>query len=349
MNAVSTQAGALRARFHGSGGELFVIFIVNLLLKVVTLGIYHFWGKARVRRYLWTQCEFDGDRFEYTGTGGELFVGFLKAMGLLIIGAAAFVGIMLGLGAVGGILATVVMALLVLGLAVGMPIAFSAVLYSAQRYKMSRTRWRGIRFALGGSAWRHGYKAFGYWLISAFTLGLYTPYMRMHLAKHMIDNSRFGQTGFSFSGQGGDLFKRYLAVYALGLLAAGTLVFALVSGGGPALIGVAVALVTVSVGAWFWYVTMELRYKVRQTRLGALGFELDATAWQFAGLAATNFLLFVVTLGIGLPWVLARTLRFLGEHVVVVGELDYDAILQSQEQADTLGEGMVEALDIGGL
>ncbi|RFA27198.1 hypothetical protein CAI21_15230 [Alkalilimnicola ehrlichii] len=75
MNQDSNNPGG-RVAHHGSGAELFVIYLVNLLLKVITLGIYHFWAVTRVRRYLWAQTSFDGERFEYTGTGRQLFLGF---------------------------------------------------------------------------------------------------------------------------------------------------------------------------------------------------------------------------------------------------------------------------------
>jgi len=49
--------------FQGNGGTLFGIQIVNLLLIIITLGIYYFWAKARVRIYIWSQADFNGDRF----------------------------------------------------------------------------------------------------------------------------------------------------------------------------------------------------------------------------------------------------------------------------------------------
>lgn len=66
--------------YDGRLGELYVLFIKNLLLTIITLGIYRFWAKTRVRRYLWSHTSLFGDRFEYTGTGKELFLGFLIAL-----------------------------------------------------------------------------------------------------------------------------------------------------------------------------------------------------------------------------------------------------------------------------
>src|SRR5436309_231235 len=70
--------------FHGSAGTLFGIHTVNILLTLVTLGFYRFWGKVKIRRYILSQTAFEGDRFGYHGTGKELLLGFVKA--LLFVG-----------------------------------------------------------------------------------------------------------------------------------------------------------------------------------------------------------------------------------------------------------------------
>ncbi len=61
--------------YVGTRGELMPIVLMNLLLTILTLGIYHFWAKTNIRKYLWDKTRFDGEPFEYTGTGGELFMG----------------------------------------------------------------------------------------------------------------------------------------------------------------------------------------------------------------------------------------------------------------------------------
>src|SRR5271166_2072668 len=66
-------------------GEIYPIFLLNLLLTIVTLGIFRFWAVTRLRRYLWSRAAFQDQRLTYTGTGGELFVGFLLA-GLVLVG-----------------------------------------------------------------------------------------------------------------------------------------------------------------------------------------------------------------------------------------------------------------------
>src|SRR5687767_7359068 len=72
-------------RFLGEGGALFAIQIVNLLLMIVTLGLYYPWAKAKTLRYIYGATEFEGSTLQFHGTGAEMFKGFIKA--ILIIAA----------------------------------------------------------------------------------------------------------------------------------------------------------------------------------------------------------------------------------------------------------------------
>jgi len=53
--------------FRGNGGEYFRIWIVNLLLTIVTLGIYSAWAKVRRLRYFYGNTYLDGHSFEFHG------------------------------------------------------------------------------------------------------------------------------------------------------------------------------------------------------------------------------------------------------------------------------------------
>lgn len=71
-------------RFTGNWREYLPIAATNVLLIVVTLGVYRFWAKARERRYLWSRTEVIDDALEWTGTGKEMFFGFLMAALILL-------------------------------------------------------------------------------------------------------------------------------------------------------------------------------------------------------------------------------------------------------------------------
>src|SRR5437764_14076740 len=86
MDAYTTAgaAGSGRAvKFTGSWREYLPIAVTNALLIICTLGIYRFWAAARQRRYLWSRTHFIDDSLEWTGTGREMFFGFLIVIAIL--------------------------------------------------------------------------------------------------------------------------------------------------------------------------------------------------------------------------------------------------------------------------
>ena len=75
-----TAGGSRAFGFKGTWQGYAPIAFTNLLLTIVTLGIYTFWARTRTRRYLWSQTRFIDDRLEWTGTGLELFIGYMLAI-----------------------------------------------------------------------------------------------------------------------------------------------------------------------------------------------------------------------------------------------------------------------------
>ena len=71
--------------YTGDGKALFFLALRTGLLTFFTLGIYRFWAKTRIRRFIWSSTRLDGSRFEYTGTGLEKFLGFLMAVVILAV------------------------------------------------------------------------------------------------------------------------------------------------------------------------------------------------------------------------------------------------------------------------
>jgi hypothetical protein len=71
--------------FTGSGSEYFRIWIVNLLLTIVTLGIYSAWAKVRKMRYFYGSTRLAGSSFEYHGDPIAILKGRLIAAALFIV------------------------------------------------------------------------------------------------------------------------------------------------------------------------------------------------------------------------------------------------------------------------
>ncbi|WFB47797.1 YjgN family protein [Vibrio coralliilyticus] len=75
--------------FKGKGGEFFGIWIVNVLLTIITLGIYSAWAKVRTKRYFYGNTYVDSDNFEYHAEPMQILKGRLVAVAVLVIWAVA--------------------------------------------------------------------------------------------------------------------------------------------------------------------------------------------------------------------------------------------------------------------
>lgn len=196
-------------RYVGQAGPLFRLAFTTNLLTFITLGIYRFWAKTRLRKYIWSSISVDGDAFEYTGTGLEKLLGFLIAIVFLTLylGTVQLVLTFVGLGMIdqpGNELA--VAASIYLSFFAVFPFVLFAV-YRARRYKLARTRLRGIRFGMQSAAWGYVIRAIGHYILTAITLGALLPRQTFYLEKFMTDRSYYGDARFE---QGG----RWQALYA---------------------------------------------------------------------------------------------------------------------------------------
>ncbi len=229
----------IQGQYHGQSKPLFTLYLKTALLTLITLGIYRFWAKTRIRKYVWSATSGDGDSFEYTGTGLEKFLGFLVAIVILAI----YVGI-------------VQMVLFYFGLNLftvpentaqeiaqltAIYVTFFAVLplllfaqYRARRYKLARTRWRGLRFGMDSAAWSFAFRAMGYYVLVILTLGILSPLATFKLEKFMGDRTWYGDAKFVQEGRWQALFKGMkhvlfglVILIGLPVLAALTEVFAL--------------------------------------------------------------------------------------------------------------------------
>ncbi len=355
-------------KYDGKIGELYWIFIKNLLLKIITLGIYRFWAVSRLRRYVWSRLQFQGERFEYTGTGGELFKGFLLALGALIgaVIAAAIASVVLTRLTHNALLA----ALPLIALYLFVLVCAAGAFFSAQRYRLSRTVWCGIRGGMSGSALKYGLYVLLYSLLILVTLGQMAPWVTLRLAERRINASGFGSEPFAFQGRAGMLYLAFLGTFVAVLawvvvLGAGMLRGPMVAvmahpgqvvPGSPAwthvMLSVAAFYVLAIVGILLircFYIALVVRHVIGNTTLGhRLRFSSSITAVRFLLLVLGNLAIVVLTLGLGFPIVVHRGLRFTADTVWVEGNIDAQQLGQSSQLAPRTGEGMLNLLDHGG-
>lgn len=129
--------------FTGGGGEYFRVWIVNVLLSIVTLGLYTPWARRRTAQYFYGHTQVAGSPLEFTAQQGKMVKGFV----LLVLITLAY-NIAANTGQ------DTAVALFLLAGAVLAPYIWA----SAMRFRLSATRWRGLRLQFAAS-WREVYTA----------------------------------------------------------------------------------------------------------------------------------------------------------------------------------------------
>lgn len=370
--------GTTRFVYDGRLSELYIIFLKNVLLTIVTFGIYRFWGKTNIRRYLWSRTSLLGDRFEYTGTGKELFLGFLVVLVFFaIIGGLFFLINLLSKSS-----PAVSFVLLIL-LYIFFGYFFFLGQFTALRYRLTRTHWRGIRGAMGGSPWRFGWLALWWAFCSICTFGLLAPLAVFRTLRYRLDNSYFGTARARFDGKASDIYGRFVGYYVgsivVGLVAI-VAVFAIIASTGFLdqwidLIGRAVRqekfyadegtlqrmqialMVSVYIAAFFvalavlpllcWYTAYLFNYLMAHTEIAGARFAGHLKTWRIFNYVIVNVLIMLFTLGFGFPWVLHRIMNFLTANVEFASAPNVDAVLQNQMPMPKRGEGLLALLDPG--
>ena len=297
--------------FSWEKSKLFWLVVWTGALTVVTLGIYRFWARTRLRRYIWSSIMPVGDSFEYTGTGLEKFLGFLIALvflavylGLLQV-VLSFVGFNLW-GAISSEpnlpkdMLMQMVATYATGLAV-MPLIFFAQ-YRARRYMLSRTRWRGLRFAMDAAALGYVWRALLYYGMSLVTLGALMPLATFRLEKYMTDRMWYGDAGFEQEGQWTALYPamKHLFIAAAVLLLSGVVGYLAQS--------LNLFVITISVG-YFWLFLGFVYYQVESFKYltahklldGQVRFTSEASAGQVIGIIVLGLVIIsILTFVLGL-------------------------------------------------
>lgn len=374
----SEKAPVLRLNYHGKAGEIFRLHLMNLLMNIITLGIYSFWGKTRIRRYMTSHIAIQKDRFEYTGTGKELLIGWLKAMVIFLplvicmsIPVVNFIAVPIFLG------------------------ILSIALYLALRYRLSRTRWRGIRFNLGGSVKEYFILSLKRTIKNIISLGWRIPKSDIVRWSYIANHMTYGDLKFSYEGDFSKLQK--IHAITLGIFVAAFLVGVIpVAGAGlskgmaaveqaraqqeqiettydengypieqyPEPQGVAgdtttpiqksmvgsILFLYAGLGAAFigrlWYQAALWQEKFRGLRLANLRFKSDVTGKGLAKLFVTNMLIVIFTLGLGRPIAAQRTLRYYVTNMRVAGDLA-ELIARQEKAKEKSGMGDALAADVG--
>jgi uncharacterized membrane protein YjgN (DUF898 family) len=219
--------------FEGDIHGFIPIALTNTLLNIVTLGFYRFWATTRERKFFWGHTRVIDDNLEWTGTGGELFKGFLLA--LVLLGVPFFI---LNLVAQGAILQGQPIVAGLVGLFVYL--FFFAIVgfavFRGLRYRLSRTYWHGIHGGSDDNGMNYGLTYIWKTIVGALPLGLLVPWSMTSLWKDRWTKMSFGPHKFESEPRWQDLMLRYVLCYLLPFIVVIVLIVVAgksVSGSGP--------------------------------------------------------------------------------------------------------------------
>ena len=192
----------LQGDFIGRRGRIFGLALKTSIFTVLTLGIYRFWMKTRMRRWYWSAVRVGGVPGEYVGDPFEKLLGFLIAVVIL----AFYIGIVnLLLMFLSYSFFQDNFAAYFLSFVGVVPLWFYAT-YRARRYVLGRTRWRGIRFGLEPGAWGYAWRALVHWGLTLLTAGILWPRMTFWLEKYKTDRTWYGDVRLEQEGRWQMLF-----------------------------------------------------------------------------------------------------------------------------------------------
>lgn len=365
----------LDVRFTGSGGEYFRIWIVNLLLVIVTLGIWSAWAKVRKTRYFWSNTRIGGAVFQYHGNPVAILRGRLLAAALFV--AYSIAG---RLSVDAGVVAGAAVALL-----------FPWFVCKSMRFKLANTSWRGLRFGFDSTV-RDAYRSFtpavllalvflvslasvqrapgreppNFWGVALAELLLFAllPWLHARAKSYQHGRARYGALAFRFEPSTGAFYGAYgkalLVVLPFVILVIAGLAWSVVRGGGPKALQenllptlvwlyAVMTLGYVFVGAFLVARLQEITWS--RTHAGPVRFWTAITARGVLRVWVVNGLLTLLTAGLYWPWAAVAVARYRLECATVEVGAPLDALVAGGpgRAGTAAGEGAVDVFgwDIG--
>jgi uncharacterized membrane protein YjgN (DUF898 family) len=332
-----------RFEFSGDAREYFRIWVVNLALSIVTLGIYSAWAKVRSERYFYGNTRLAGEPFEYLAKPWPILKGRLIAVSLFAI----------------YIFAAQLSWKLQLGTALVIALATPWLFVRGCAFRARYSAWRGINFRF---ALNYGRAYVVYLLLGlpvVLSLGLMYPYVKAMQKKFFVEHHHYGGMPFALRATAGQFYPPYLIAWGVTV----AIVFAL-----SVVIGMLTVLVAGSGGegppTWFMYAYLVPFYAsyfavwaflaaalanlvYNHTDLGPHGFRSTLKGQKLLWIYAGNTTAILASAGFMIPWAKVRLARYRAESLVVLsaGNLD-DFRAESRADIDATAAEMDGLFDI---
>lgn len=303
-------------QFTGSGEDYFRIWIVDLALSVLTLGVYSARAKMRRKRYFHQHTLLNGHSFDYLADSATILKGRSIVIGALLAGALALNSLPW-------------LSLIPLGILV---IAAPWLLVRGWQFDARNSGYRGLRFDFKGDL-GEAYRIFvGWGALTLLSLGALLPYLLFRKTAFIAGNHAYGAIRTSFKGHGRSYYRIFmnagLILFApLVVVVAAAIILTTILHEGPVrlaellgILGLGLALLYAVVPVAAGYTRARIaRLTFIGTRFGGLRFAGRHTARGLIHLYVVNLLLIVLTLGLYIPWARVRSARYWLDNLAVIG------------------------------
>ncbi len=317
----------IKFKFTGNGAEFFKIWIVNIFLSIITLGIYSAWAKVRTNKYFYGNTWLNDSAFDYLADPVTILKGRVIAVVLFL----AYV--------LSGEFYPEISGILLLVFLIFLPWLISKSL----RFRMRYTAYRNIRFGFDGTVWEAAKAYTLMLLLLPFTLGLLFPYMIYMQARYFVSNTRYGIDQFTFTVSSGQYYRIYLtAAFALFLSVIASGIMGLLN---PLLSVLVLMAGYVLVVTFIQVETINLMFD--NTQLGDHSFSSSLEIWPYFKLYFVNTIAIILTLGLFYPWAKVRIARYRTENLQMMLQGNLDHYVEAQQQdVKALGEEAGDIFDI---
>jgi uncharacterized membrane protein YjgN (DUF898 family) len=336
--------------FTGNAREFFGIWFVNLVLSILTLGIYSAWAKVRTERYFYGNTRLAGAPFEYLASPIAILKGRLIAYAVAI-----------ALGLTAHFQLFIVYIPLILAVLLLLPWLVQRTLRFRARY----SAWRGLRFRFVDGVFEAYVNFMFLPILSVITLYLLSPWVRMKQQEYMVMGHRFGGKRFGFAGDLGQYYVPFLIAVGLGIglymliifVAFGGAIAAAAMGegdskspGAGAMAAIFIPMFVVYLGFLALPVFLRVRYTNLMWGFSSLGrhrFESTLRARDVIWIYFTNGLAIVFSLGLMVPWAMIRLAKYRASHFVLLASGDLDQFVAEREREEgAAGAELLDALDM---
>ena len=333
------QKRTLTFTFTGNAREYFGIWIVNTLLRIVTLGIYSPWAKVRKRRYFYGNTLLNDAPFDYLADPLAILKGWFIA--------GAFFGLYSIASNVSPILAVVFM-FIMFGL-------LPWVVVRSRIFNLRNSSHRNIRFGFTPD-YGEAYRVFLWWqLLIPFTLGILAPYVVYRQKRFLVEQSSYGTTRFSFHATSREyyrVFKPLFVLVPLLLISVASLAsLGPEAGNNPlAIVAPAILFPVVYLVAGIYIPTALANLTWNSTGIGSHRFVSTLRARDLAWIYISSAVAILLSLGMLAPWASVRLARYRLGQLKLSGASDLDLVTAAAAEAEgATGEELGDMLgyDLG--